>query len=226
MIIDHVDKLELPDDRLRICGNELRSLKYLAQGLQFLYGQVKGIEDQITDAVDRDKTVFIFGNDPLLRSVPQGLVACAFHWYAVSSCNYVRLVGWLAHGGDSKKAGKYVEQILPEVRVWRNKVGAHFARTDPSKEDSAADLAVSVIFPIGFEDDAFYACPLKLAISQGGSTSTSRGDIRWSLTRTHRGLAARYWPNTLESMAPHIDAGLTLVAGARDVPAGVPSRGE
>jgi len=121
-------------------------------------------------------------------------VACAFHWYAVTVCNYIRMVGWLTYGQNPTNARKYVERVIPAVYVWRNKVAAHFAVPDPKKEDSAADLAMSVMFPISFYDNAFYAGLLKLSIGEGGKSSTSRGDMRWSLTHTHYDLTPRYWP--------------------------------
>lgn len=214
MIIDHIDKLEVRDDRLAAYGNELRSLKYLEQGLRFLYEQVKSTEDQIMEVLGRDKRVIIYGNAPALKSAPQGLIACAFHWYAVSACNYVRMVGWLVNGGDSQKAGQYVQRVLPGVKLWRDKVGAHFARVDPRPQDTPADLAMSVMFPVAFDDDAFYTGTFTLAMRQGTKTSASRTDMRWSLTHTHRELVARYWPSTPESMALDTDAGVTLVAGA------------
>lgn len=189
MIIDHVDRLELPDDEAGQHGNELRSLDYLAEGLKFLYDQVQRLENEIAKSVGQDKRGLFYGNAPR-----QDLVACAFHWYAVTVCNYVKMVGWLANRGDSTKAKKYLQRVLPEVYVWRNKVGAHFARIDPRTGDTPADLATSVMFPIFFNDDAFYAGSLTLTLSRGGKSSTSRSDMRWSLTHTHRDLIARYWP--------------------------------
>lgn len=179
-------------------GNELNSLAYLRQGLQFLNWQVERIEEKILEELDPNLRAFIFGNHPALRSVPQGMVACAFHWYAVSACNYVRLVGWLAYEGDSKKANDYVRRVLPAVNLWRNKVAAHFARTVPRPEDTAADLAASVMFPIAFDDKAFHANTLTIAMRRGGQSSSSRTDMRWSLTHTHRDLAQRYWPGPSE----------------------------
>ena len=69
------------------------------------------------------------GNAPPLKGVPQGLIACSFHWYATSACNLVRLVGWLGQEQNSKKADAYVGRVIPNVRIWRNKVAAHFAIT-------------------------------------------------------------------------------------------------
>ena len=197
IILDHADDLELPHEIAAGRFNELRSLEYLAQGLWFLYVQVKNMEDEVTKRLDKNRRCFLYGNAPELSGVPMGLVACAFHWYATSACNYVRLVGWLVSGGDSAHAIRYVSRVIPEVKIWRDKVGAHFARVNPSKQDCPADLAFSVMFPVGFEDDAFYAASLQLGMGQGGQISTSRGDMRWSLTHTHLDLSNRYWPATV-----------------------------
>ena len=197
MIVDHLDQLKLSDDMLDTRGNELNSLRYLAEGLEFLNIQIKRIEDKVVEQLPCNQVHLFYGNAPGFEWIPLGLVACAFHWYAVSACNYARMVGWMANGGDSKEASKYVREVLPAVHRWRNKVAAHFARTDPREDDTPADLAMSVMFPVGFEDDAFYANPLTVGIRVSGQTTTSRGDMRWSLTRTHSDLCHRYWPGTL-----------------------------
>ncbi len=196
MIIDYVDNLELRDEDAKQYFNELRSLEYLAKGLSFLNAQVRKIESEVGDRLNKDQQVFMFGNAPALKGIPQDLVACAFHWYSVTACNYVRLVGWLVNGGDTAKANQYLQCVLPEVYVWRNKVGAHFARTSPSKKDTPADLTKSVMFPISFDDDAFYASSLVLGMTSRGKGSSSRKDMRWSLAHTHQKLASRYWPDS------------------------------
>ena len=211
MLIDHIEPVELDDDEVSRYGNELRSLAYLSEGLQFLYKQVDRLQAKVREVLPDDKVFTLYGNAPPLRNVPQGLLACAFHWYAVSVCNYVRMVGWLATGEDPKKATGYIRRVIPQVYVWRNKVGAHFARIAPRPEDTMADLAASVIFPIAFEDDAFWTGAVLLSVRQGGRTSTSRTDMRWSLTHTHRELSTRYWPDVPASTARPVDAGLTLV---------------
>jgi hypothetical protein len=194
--IDYKDNFVLPDDEAH--SNELRSLRYLACGLWFLYDQVQKVEAEVAKRVGDGKQVFIYGNDPQLEGIPQDLVACAFHWYAVSACNYVKMIGWLANAGDSNKAREYMECVLPQVYLWRHKVAAHFAIIDPRKDDNAADMAKSVMFPISFDDGAFYANSLTLTQSSGGKTSSSRQDMRWSLTHTHRNLILRYWPSKID----------------------------
>jgi hypothetical protein len=199
MIIDHIENLELTDGQAKNYANELNSINYLARGLGFLYTQVQRVEAEVIKRLPKGKQVCLFGNAPQMQGINQDLVACAFHWYAVTVCNYVKMVGWLANGGNSPSARDYLESVLPEVYVWRNKVGAHFARIDPMSEDTPADLALSVMFPISFDDDAFFAHSLKLTLTTGGNSSTSRGDMRWSLTHIHRNLIPRYWPEATAS---------------------------
>ena len=192
MIIDYVDNLEIPDEAAEQQFNELRSLEYLSKGLNFLNAQVQRLESEIRDRLGNDRIVRMYGSAPELEGIPQDFVACAFHWYSVTACNYVKLAGWLINGGDTSKATKYLQHVLPQLHIWRNKVGAHFARIDPRPEDTPADLAKSVIFPISFDDDAFFEASLVLTI--GGSSSGL--DLRWSLTHTDDRLSARYWPSS------------------------------
>ncbi len=186
--LDHIEGLTLSDDAVKRHTNELNSLRYLAQGLNFLALQVGGIEMEVQQRIPRDKIVVGYGNVPWLKGVPMGLVACSFHWYAMSACNYARLVGWLALGQEPRKASGYVTRTIPSVFTWRNKVAAHFARTDPHKNDSPADLASSTMFPLGFDDGLFVTQPL--VYSQSGSTAKLP---KWSLTRIHNELTGRYW---------------------------------
>jgi hypothetical protein len=191
--IDYVEPVELSKELVSKYANEINSLRYLAQGLEFLFLQVKETEDKILAQSDK-LTVFFVGKPPDLHWINDGFIACAFHWYAVSACNYARLVGWLASDGDSSEAAKYVERVLPAVQIWRNKVGAHFAKTSPKPDDTPADLEMSVMYPIGFLVDSFWTNPLTLTMRRGGTVSSSRQDMRWSLTRMHGDLSARYWP--------------------------------
>lgn len=198
MILDHVDGLELSDQEVKTSANELTSLSYLFQGLAVLDRQVKQFEEELNSKFG-GRQVAIMGNHPSLAAVPQGMIACAFHWYAVSACNYSRLVGWLTHERDTEKATEYVQQVLPNTYLWRNKVAAHFAITDPRQDDSYADLLASVMFPISFANGSFWANSMTLSVRSQGQTSTSRDDMTWSLTQTHRSLVERFWPDQATS---------------------------
>ena len=188
--MDHVENLELLDEDAEQHFNELRSLHRLRIGLSYLDYQVQKIEAEARERLNaKDNVVHSFGNDPRLEGIPQDLVACAFDWYSVTACTFVRLVGWLVNGGNTVRADEYLRRVLPEVSVWRNKVGAHLALTDPRKEDTPLDLARSVMFPLSFFEDAFYADALLVF------GSPTRPHRKWSLTHTHRQLSSRYWPS-------------------------------
>ena len=196
MILDYVDKLNIPVEDAEQNYNELRSLNRLSIGLRHLNVLVESIESEIGESSDNlDYQSLALGKDPRLKGVPQDLVACAFDWYSVTACSYVRLVGWLVNGGDIDEARNYLYRVLPEVSVWRNKVGAHFAQTLPSDKDTEADLVKSVMYPVAYKDGAFYTQPFVLALVNAKGGSTSRSDMTWSLTHTHRQLSSRYWPS-------------------------------
>jgi hypothetical protein len=193
-VIDHIANLKLSDEQEKGQFNELSSLAYLATGLRFLYEQVQSVEAEVIKRLPKDKRISIFGDAPEMQGINQDLVACAFHWYAVTVCNYVKMVGWLANNGNSSGARDYMQCVLPQVYLWRHKVAAHFAIIDPRSGDNAADLAMSVMFPISFDNDAFYTGSLTLTITKDGRQNRSRQDMRWSLTHTHSDLIPRYWP--------------------------------
>jgi len=195
MMLDYIEKFDLSEEDLNKYFNEIRSLRYLKIGLDYLYKFVKSIELEVVKRLDPNIRYFSYGNDPTMAGIPLDLIACHFHWYAVSACNYVQMVGWLRHNVDqeSSRPTDYTKSVLPEVYDWRNKVAAHFARAKPHSKDTPADLQASTFFPIAFDDDAFYASPMKLMTKRGGKSSTSDNLRKWSLTKVHERLQTRYW---------------------------------
>jgi hypothetical protein len=196
VILDRVDGLEILDADVLGFGNEISSLAYLWEGMEFLYAQVLRMEEDACRRLDCDryKTV-VYLNVPALRGIPQGLIAAAFHWYSVSACNYVRLVGWMANAKSPAAAQDYLSAMLPKMKLWRDKVGAHFAQTKPLQGDTAATLASSVMFPVGFSDRRFVTQPVTVVMKIGGVSSTTP-DMQWSLTEVHELLRTRYSPLT------------------------------
>lgn len=197
-MLDYIENFGLSDTERKRYHNELQSLNYLRLGLEYLYKQVKKIEMEVFNKLDANKVHFIYGNAPSLKGIPYELIACSFHWYAVSVCNYALLVGWLQHETtpNSKIAKDYRDSVLKDRGVvdWRNKVAGHFARADDYKRDSPAERMTSTFFPFAFYDDAFYASPMKLTVTQRGKTSSSASLKSWSLTKLHEELRRRYWP--------------------------------
>ena len=201
MIIDHIANLTISEDKMSLHGNQFGVLRTLETGLDYLNLQVSKIEEEARRRLDaEDKMVFSVGNDPRLMDLPLSLMGCCFRWYSVTACDYVRLIGWLAYGDDVERVLRYQHKVIPEVSIWRNKVGAHAAIIDPRPADTPADLFVtSIPWDIAFDDDSFVTTAGHLRVWFGSEVggSTSRGDMAWRLTTTHRQLAERYgWSPT------------------------------
>ena len=189
--------------------NEITALMQLKQGLILLYNNVKCVELQ---KYNLGKNTITFGNDPSLPPEFKANLPCFFHWFGTSLCNYARLVGFVV----SQETGKitindlqsnperkkikdacdvYMHGLseLTEVLKWRNKVAAHFALTDPRKDDNIATMEASIIYPVGYKDDRFRTATLDF-VKFEGNTSQSAEIPSWSLTETFELLINRFWP--------------------------------
>lgn len=212
VIIDHIQPVNVVTaDAI----NELITLESLSTGLTALANQVALLEKPFQDYEARyRKRIFFTGfgmstpDGTRLTTEQERLLPCFFHWYGNTICNYARLVGFLsgvANGVfersttvDSKNyttikrhCGAYVDSIpeMEAIKHWRNKVFAHFALTDPYRDDIATMLDVSVMSPITYLEGRFRV---------GGMVHSTRGgEIEmpdWSITESHEKLSARFWP--------------------------------
>lgn len=199
--------------------NELSTLNTLEVGLCQLAREVKQREEIIhSRRADLGKPSSFVGVPPDQDERELQWVTCLFHWYGVSVCNYARLAG-LLKGFSEKKisrqtiescdkkdrdrikklCGQYTTDVLEleHVLVWRHKVFAHFAITDPYNDDNIATLDVSVMSPIGFDEGRFKVGLLSLAKADSTKASVSSSLPCWSLTQVHENLVKRYWPSFL-----------------------------
>jgi hypothetical protein len=207
VVVDHVRRLSVSEED---GCNKLGTLAYLSAGLQLLANKVARIEEPLRrDETATGRRAFAVGVPGSILPAPHAqLVPCFFHWYGMSVCNYARLVGFLAGVGsgafarDATQDRRNHQQIkdycddyvrgIPElepIRVWRNKVFAHFALTDP-RGDNAAVLDVSTMSMIAYINDR---------LRVGGLVIATRGAEcempPWSVTESFAQLAPRYWPN-------------------------------
>jgi hypothetical protein len=147
------------------------------------------------------------GTKTALRSI-----ACHFHWFGNSICNLARLAGFIRamHTGcftraDLNNSAKYktvknevdgyVDGVreLADVKVWRDKVGAHFAITDPRKTDNVATLDMSVIFPVTISKGRYFVGEFQM--TRRNSTWVFTSEIpSWSVTEVFEAIFPRYWP--------------------------------
>lgn len=198
--------------------NEIQSLAVLQQGMISLANAVSVREQHYAEIAK--KMVFTqFGATSDAEREQLNLIACFFHWFGVSAINYARLVGFirglelnLFTRADLKDATKfkgisdvvkaYVVSVpeLTNVLVWRNKVGGHFAITDPRKDDNIATLNMSVMFPVTLESGVYFVGGLTMTLKNAAGVHQSAIPT-WSVTRVFDALIPRYWPN-IKSVKP------------------------
>lgn len=192
-------------------ANEIGTLQMLQHGLMSLATAIKRREMQYAEITKKMKFTFMGAtNERELTDLR--MIACFFHWFGVSVCNYARLVGFIrglekkqftrndlqavtAFKGISKEIKAYVEGIseLADVLVWRNKVAGHFAITDPRADDNIATLNMSVMHPVSLENGIYYVGGFTLTQSNPSGTHTSALPM-WSVTQVFESLMPRFWP--------------------------------
>jgi hypothetical protein len=191
LILDRVKSLAITEEQQEPLYNEILRLNQLAAGLAFIYATVRSFEER--GAAGEMRPSFSFGNDPNLPA-PRPLILCMFHWYATSVCNLTRLIGLIAHEtlltGFEQRAAiiGYCQEVCGPVKVYRDKVAAHFARVAQHSSDNPADRAGSVIDDLTWITDRFWVGAMRLHV--GGVPPSHH--YAWSLTKFHEGQAARY----------------------------------
>ncbi len=193
--------------------NECRTLQMLSTGLVGVADNLKRREAAWQEQTAGKFKYHVYGTDIDGTKGDLDLIACFFHWFGVSLCNFVRLVGFVrglslnefsrADLSDPAKfdavktsVDKYVNSLpeLSDVVVWRNKVGAHFAITAPHKSDNVSTLDMSVMFPVTFTDGQYRVGELTLTRKNSSGTHTSAIPC-WSVTEIFENLLPRYWPH-------------------------------
>lgn len=197
--LDHIDNIILDISNPPI--SNLHALNFMPQGLFSLAVTVKVEEGKRIKRDGPAKTFEMFGHIPLI-------IPCTFHWFSTSLVNYIRLIGivdllnkekWKSEdisNPDNKQTIKghctdYVKKIIPDIYIWRNKVSAHFAVTDPFSNDNLGTLEASVMNSIVYHTPYFKAGAAKW--NTKGETSQL---LSWSITETYENLTDRYWPDS------------------------------
>lgn len=211
-LIDHLQTVKA--DAIG-CANETNTLGSMRLGLYLLAATVRSYEEPLRQLDSaRSARISSFGEDPRVPLDQRLVLPCIFHWFAVTACNYARLVGFVRglDKGDFSKAdlgssdGKkkikescsaYVRSVseLRLVCVWRNKIAAHLAITDPRDEDNIATLELSAFYPVGYDNGRFCVHPITLAMTGPDGFQHPSKLPCWSLTETWVALRPRYWPD-------------------------------
>jgi hypothetical protein len=197
--LDHIDNITVPGSPFRAPANEYWALICLHDGMDFLYRQALRCDHIVKQRVNPEGKVRYFGggNDPSFDGVPKTLLTCAFHWYSISACQYVRTVGAIAYRLDRSRPlpPDYVKRVVPEVAVFRNKVAAHFAWATENDRDNDAERLASILLPLTFHDDSFYVGGWTVGLGPSGMATSSEAIQPWSLCKVHESLTKRYWPD-------------------------------
>lgn len=207
--LDHIEPLEV--DR-HAHPNEIRALRTLRVGLHGLYQTIKKREHLAEERVGGGKTYIATGFDPAGNDDSLDAIACTFHWFGITLCNYARLVGLIRgldkkdftradlavparHKPIKKSIGGYVDSIseIAAVKIWRNKVSAHPAITDPREDDNPATLDMSVIFPVSLLNHRYVVGAFTM-IRKNATDSYQSELPQWSLTEVYEAISPRYWP--------------------------------
>lgn len=206
--LDHLDHIYLSKEEQERYTNELESIRYLKDGLVILATWVNRIEIKLRKIIpsEHEATALTFGTAPELQGIPYGFIASAFHWYSVSACNMVKLIGSIAKQQDSSRVtpAQYTESVLPRIKSFRDKIGAHFSASMTSTHDNPAERTLSVLPPVVYTNNHFVASLFVLVQAEAETleSSNSSGVQPWSLTVAHEELGRRYW----NPGAPHVGA--------------------
>lgn len=198
-VLDHSQGITLDTSNLPF--NNYQAFKSNYVGLKILADTVRELE------------LTYIANDPYAQYVAMHLnnnipdiIPCAFNWFSVTLVNYLRLValvdlmntkGWksdmLTDSSNQKiirtHCKDYVHRAIPEIYLWRNKVAAHFAATDPFHNDNLGTLEQSIMNPVTYKYPYYHVGLVKW---------NTQGEISelpvWALTNAYENLSSRFWP--------------------------------
>lgn len=202
IIIDHIDNITFNKDTFPI-GN-MHALDYTRQGLYELALIVRKRENEINNRVGHYMGyVYALGED-------SNKLMNYFNWFSISIINYVRLVGFIDivnkkqytredmvikenHKIIKKHCKEYIEKVIPEIYLYRNKLSAHHSLTDPYPSDNIATLESSVINTIAY-NNPYLESGLKWNSQLSLDTQKVATEIKvWQLTKVYDELTMRYW---------------------------------
>lgn len=197
--LDHIDSIQVPGRVFDEPANEYWALVCLWHGLEFLYQQAAQSDQIVKQQLNPHENIrtTVFGVHPAFNHIPKTLLTCAFHWYAVAACQYVRTVGAIAYRNDDSRPRppQYVQSVIPEVLAFRDKVAAHFAWSTQHSKDNDAERMASVMPPLTFINDSFHVGAFTIHVRRGDQASTSDSIKPWSICEVHERLRKRYWPD-------------------------------
>ena len=127
-VLDRVEDWTLDDAAQNQHSTELAALETLGGGLSSLYGSIRSWE--LRSVPPEVSVPFASGLRVAFGHVGTG--ECLMHWYSTGFCNYVGLTAQLAlelgYLPDKQKRDAYRTAVCGPIKVFRDKIAAHFAR--------------------------------------------------------------------------------------------------
>jgi hypothetical protein len=178
----------------------LHALSYLKEGLFQLASVIRNAE------IQKRKSGIPVTFEAFMFKREDQFFTCIFHWFSISIVNYLRLVSlidvmnknnWGSEDISKPEniktikeyCSKYVEETIPEIHLWRNKISAHFAITDPRQADNLATLEFSIMLQLTYFNPYYVVSGLNW-----GSKGTTSDIPKWALTKIYDELTPRFWP--------------------------------
>lgn len=217
MLIDYVNKYEI-DETTPFNRNLLNRLAVIQSGIYRLARETRELErralrdPRYTSIKGKSKALFYY-------SMPeQFILDNYFNWFAISVCNYARLVetahlmqenNWSIESFDDpsvkktvkRKSKIYLEEVTPEIHMWRNKISAHLTMTDPLSTDSLSMITNSMYSTVTYHTPVYTIGEIKFGHKDAGDIK----DLKpWALTPEYFKLHQRYWRNNPNSLLPKL----------------------
>lgn len=196
-IIDHIEGLWVEGKPFEDPSNEYFSLLSLRDGLDYLNKFAKECDKKCLSQLEPKQEHFFFGNfSQEVQGIPNQLLNCAFHWYSISACQYVKAVGTIAYRQDKSRPepNQYLDSVIPEVRIFRDKVAAHFAWLTKNEHDNEAERMASIMPQLSFWKDSYHVQAFTVTVKSRGKVCSSKKMTPWSIVKIHERLRKRYWP--------------------------------
>ena len=198
--LDHVRNIRLDKNNSPL--DNYQALDYLPLGLHAIACTVREEEVRLYQS----KISLNLLNSSGRAAERDAIFACYFNWFSTSIVNYVKLVGlidimtrerWVssdikyANNGKAVRnhCKKYVEEVIPEIQSWRNKVAAHPAITAPYREDNLGTLEYSIMNPICYKKPYF-----RMGAFSWSKSGEQSNLPEWALTGSFERLGPRFWP--------------------------------
>lgn len=119
-----------------------------------------------------------------------------YNWYSVTLVNMITSITkiWI---GESilgiDRRNEYIDQVCKEVKVFRDKVGAHYSFNTKNKQDNDAERTASSLPTICFNGDKWIASPWRITEQKSGKITNNEEMESWDIENSFMNIKNRYF---------------------------------